>query len=965
MCLGRGQYDIVESSIREGISPISQIKGTNVEIYGPNTSPNSGDSPQLRVGNPIREKVANYSSINAVSGQILRAPNELIDEGEINIKFLGPNQIISETPRGFNDVFDVGDTLDLRGMPNITDVPTSRGSGTLINNLRIRVNVSSIDSRGMIYDLDGDPNPFEVGQVVSVLITGNKSDGDRASDLLVTQVRERPDDFLDVSWRSMTSSRLENNQIERYSTDGHRLTVRLQSTASLNFNRGDYKIASVGDSLITVETSGDDNESVNALFTAIGNYTASPEFVAAEVKAAGVKWVGPFSVRSSDALIHNFTAPNGLFKTDGQSETLINVDLTLESTPINSDGSKGTPEIETITLEGRIKEQQLIGLTHTTTPTDKTKDYEIRCKRDTNTDLGFQGSIVDNVTWRNAYSRRDISQTDFGDVTTIHARTIASDVLGLIKERKLNLLATRRVHDRAATNTLNANKRADAVISTLCQDPRIGSRASTEIDFDSLYGAISEAEAYFGTDKAVEISYTFDQTNLTFEETISSVAAAIFCTAYRAGSVIKFNFNRATEDSVMLFNSRNKTPGGEVRSAQYGIAGGNDGIELDWRDPDEDDTISTLHYPVDQSAIKPRKIETLGIRNRQQAWLHANRAWNRLRYQNRTVEFTATEEANLLTLGDRILVTDNTRTSSQDGQVESQTGLELTLSDDVDLSGTGPYYIFLQHTDKTVESIQVTAGGESNQVVLARAPKQTLSLEDVAFAKATYQIVEGTAATPEPYLVTEKSTTDNRTFSITAINYDAAYYIEDGVLLRLNAEQGFINDSAFGGGGNATGVVIEDGEYVVKASGNRGITFNPEVKLSGAYSVAVWVTLTANNGVVRLLNIPNRALIDIRSTGFGIQAAAGVDSFVTTTLDTNTRYHLVGTFDGTSASFYVDGEHVDAAANLNFTGAPASPVSVEVGGTSNSFTPCKFNNLRLYNRALSTQEARRLYDLEI
>jgi len=78
MCIGRGQYEVPELEIRDDTTRCVDIAGTSVEIYTPFTSPNSGDAPQLIIGSPINTRVLNTVRSNAVTGQVLRAPNDQI-----------------------------------------------------------------------------------------------------------------------------------------------------------------------------------------------------------------------------------------------------------------------------------------------------------------------------------------------------------------------------------------------------------------------------------------------------------------------------------------------------------------------------------------------------------------------------------------------------------------------------------------------------------------------------------------------------------------------------------------------------------------------------------------------------------------------------------------------------------------------------------------------------------------------
>src|SRR5690606_25490688 len=118
---------------------------------------------------------------------------------------------------------------------------------------------------------------------------------------------------------------------------------------------------------------------------------------------------------------------------------------------------------------------------------------------------------------------------------------------------------------------------------------------------------------------------------------LSMIAEAVYCKAYRRGSVLRLFFERQTEDSSLLFNHRNKVPGSEQRTDQFGNAEGNDGIEYQWIDPDNDAPV-TIYLPEDRSAVNPKRIESVGVRIYEQAYLHAWRAWNKIQFQDEVAE---------------------------------------------------------------------------------------------------------------------------------------------------------------------------------------------------------------------------------------------------------------------------------------------------------------------------------------
>ena len=375
----------------------------------------------------------------------------------------------------------------------------------------------------------------------------------------------------------------------------------------------------------------------------------------------------------------------------------------------------------------------------------------IRAIRLTDTILTSGVSVSDEIRWREAYGVSAIAQTHFGNITTVQSITHATPAALSLKQRKLNMLVTRNVPQYLGTGlgfgtALAPSRNAIDIFCFLALDPLVGNRTLAELDVDAMYATIAEIATYFGTDLCTHFSYTFDDANKSFEETAADIAAAIFCIAYRRGSLISLLFEKRTSDSTLLFNHRNKVPKSETRTVVFGSLNDYDGINLDYVDPaalnfpNVDSTV-TLYFPPDQSARNPQKITSVGIRNNVQAWIYGWRLYQKLMFQNTTVEFEATQEAASCVRMERIIVADNTRSDTQDGEVLSQAGFILTLSQPVKMDSDLTYVIYLQHYDDTVEAISITAGSAENKVVLATAPTLPCVVDDQSFAKTTYMIV--------------------------------------------------------------------------------------------------------------------------------------------------------------------------------------------------------------------------------
>lgn len=475
----------------------------------------------------------------------------------------------------------------------------------------------------------------------------------------------------------------------------------------------------------------------------------------------------------------NVVATNGCYQLDSSGNASA-VDVQLEAfiTPVNSDGSaRGEGTLYELVFPGDASKISL-GLTYRFV-LDTPGPATITLRRVSISPHSQQ--VSDSLQWKDLYGMTPVYQQHFGDVTTVYSMTRATAGALSVKERKLNLLVQRmlltRIPGTATFGALAPTNSVAPILYWIARDPQIGNRPAAEIDIDNLYNTAAAIASYFGTTKAAEFCYTFDSNNLTSEEMISAVAQAVFCFAYRQGNLLRLTFELLKTTSTMLFGHRNKVPGSENRSLSFGPANNFDCVQYDYVSPVDDAKI-TLYVP--SQGINPQKITSIGVRNYVQAYCQAWRAWNKLMYGNTSVEFTALQEAEILLQADRILVADNTRSGTQDGEVVSQNVLELFLSQPVVFAPGKSYRIILQGIDGLTESIAIAPGSSSYHVLLSVAPTVALSLTENASVRTLYWVVANDDVRPQAFLVNKREPGANSfTHKITAINYSDNYYARD------------------------------------------------------------------------------------------------------------------------------------------------------------------------------------------
>jgi len=759
---------------------------------------------------------------------------------------------------------------------------------------------------------------------------------------------------VNPDWSKLTQ--YPNNRTE-YDTSS--ISRPTSAGAGINLN-GNYTALSVSSTAIVLNNPALVNAAWTNLASLPGGHT---DYVSPSLSRNSDSWIGPFIVDLDDTteVLANFVALQGLYtlsKKKGKQAAL-SVGVELEVTPVNSnDAAIGPAELFPGTLVGDNKLRTTVGLSLRVSPTS-TGRCSVRVRRTTPTpDDDDYGAVVDEVKWETCYGLAPVEEEEFGDMTTVHTRTVATPGALAVKERKLNMRVTRRLPQRVSGSTFGPPAATDSVadiIAALCLDPYIGRRSPGEVDFDSIYDTVAEVVDYFGTPLAGQFGYTFDDTDTSFEETLGIVASTIFCRAYRQGSVIRLTFERATEDSTLIFNARNTMPGTQTRTVRFGPLDDHDGVELDYTDPD-DGAALTFAIPPDGTATSPRSLEVVGVRSYLLAYWQAWRAWNKVRYQNTAVELEATQEASLVIPQDRVLIADRTRPNVLQGEVEAEDGTTLKLSHLAPITGDG-WTIFLQHVDETVEALGAVAGVDSYHVELSAAPRMALSVDAENFARATYMLVPEDDVQTRAFLVSEREPNSNFTETVRAINYSFLYYQHDELVLWFPFTDGnFYDDGPYIHDGSPSGTlstVADTTRNKVVASCGGGTLAVPGFTIPASYTKAAWVKATSLGSDRAILDAVN-ASDSFRFAGTNLRAQHGGTSLETPWPTDGEWHHAAVAYDADSGetTLFVDGLP-EAEGTLPARTPAAQQAFASLQG--------RVDDLRVWKRALSPTELRAVF----
>lgn len=779
MAIGRGYYQIHDC--RDGDTPAGAINGVSVSIYEPGI-PLVGDTAFYRIGQVFSSLPLSVKKSASINGQTLQPPSDRVLSDEDNNAgiYFTTGGVINRKNTGINftSYFKVGDAINIQGAAYGVKDAILSGTATV--------------KPGGIITIQSSENVPDYASFQGILLTG------ATFEIIVETIDPETEEVLSTEsvFRDLSGQYDISSITRAVSGTGYLYTITLYQPKNTNFNwefvaqnhtvaagislnkssnsvvlDGAYTISSITSSTITLATPSSINPDWLKIPDLLGGTTYNL-VSSVDLDLVTDKWVGWFDVEFDDPTeaIFNFYFPQGLYNMTSKGKVGEGfVEITIQYRYL------GEATVYTRKhYEYRNGNKDTFGITIREVLRGYGEGISFRIAK---TRQKSGNSPVTECKVKDVYLAAQTDKTSYPGVTVIRSRTVATDGALSVKERKLNCLVTRKLMVDG-TGALQATRDAGQALINMALDQYIGRRSSTEIDIPQIKSEIQKIKTYFGSNAPAEFCYTFDDDNLSFEEQAAMVASACFSETYRYGNKLRLKFEGPQENSVLLFNHRNKVPGSEKRTYNLGIDKDYDGVELEYTSPDDDLRV-TYAIPENGSARNPLKITTSGIRNHAVAKTRAWREWNKLRFQTESVEFDALDESNLLVRNDRILVADNTSIKTQDGEVEAVDGLVLTLSQDVVMQDGVDYYIHLQLKDATVDMIQCLPGEYMNQVILTRAPLQPLVVTEDRYIKTVYQIVAAQDTSNHAFLLTEASPNDEMTNRLTCINYDARYYEED------------------------------------------------------------------------------------------------------------------------------------------------------------------------------------------
>ena len=783
LCIGTGYFDIKQADIKEGETPVNTIEGASLSVYKPNQSLLS-PAPQIKIGEAFDTVPLVTKQVSSIDGkQTLLSPNSnllVADKVTVASNTLGLqnsyyvfnknewNPVISSFLPKIGNVavdpawyFNTGEKIIINGLQfgaaqdeaisgntdvDMTGVLTisSKKDIALVNNFK-KIRVSSL--------LVNDPAKGQIDLAGEFAVSNITKSG--SADVWFYEVT-LADGFKDVNSNYLLMT---DNAVSVISA------VLTDNTSNIDLD-GTYTIANIADRKITLVNPA----SINPNWNRLGELTAQQisDFADKKVSIAGTKdnYVGWYYAGNKDSIgmMLNFVAQNGIYQGDRAKQVAIRVEyqMVVDGVPTGEIYKHGE------VMQGVANNRNSIGLT-INKRLPHAGQFRFRVKRDN--DNGNAADLIDDVTFESAYSYYESTKTAYPLDTVVRLRRLA--IGSGTNASELNMIVARRIN---TANGFVATSNFADIVTAMATDSYIGRMQANEVDTASLKAVLNEVMNYFGTDKAAEFNYTFDDTNASYQEMVAFVAEAVFCNARRENGQHYFAFERQTANSLLLFNHRNMKPESLTVSEAFGIKDNHDGVELKWRNPDDNYAEAVIKLP-DSLRTNYKTIETRGVTNKSQAWFIANRAWNKLKYGRKAIEFGAYGEADLMTRMDRIAVVDSTVPILCAGEIETHDNLIVSLDyplPSLDLTGLT---IHLQLKNGVVDVIDIASIIDEYTVQLARIPMQPLVVDGVTHT--TFAITKSNSSGFDAYLVEEKNASSMFESSITATKYDDRYYQND------------------------------------------------------------------------------------------------------------------------------------------------------------------------------------------
>jgi hypothetical protein len=209
-------------------------------------------------------------------------------------------------------------------------------------------------------------------------------------------------------------------------------------------------------------------------------------------------------------------------------------------------------------------------------------------------------------------------------------------------------------------------------------DPATCNYMPAQVDWE----AVLEVQAALDAMGEGEFNGIFDRV-MSADEQLVQIARKARALVFRSNGRVVFARDDRKVNVSALFNRRNRIvdAGSTGLGLRFPGPDDNDAVEIMWLDADNDYKQRTYTYPEGSTPANPLRLDLLGATSWHEVYRRARYEYALLRYRRRTQPLRVTEEAQLLTLLDRVAVVQPWHEGVIGGEVLESLGLNRFLLD--------------------------------------------------------------------------------------------------------------------------------------------------------------------------------------------------------------------------------------------------------------------------------------------
>ena len=502
---------------------------------------------------------------------------------------------------------------------------------------------------------------------------------------------------------------------------------------------------------------------------------------------------GPFTVpdEAVDEIWIDIQAPKGLQLIDGVDRNTVIVDFDITIQEINNSGTPiGAADVRTRTIQDNTQDPRFYTFKFIPAALTTGTKYEVTVERTSNTVNDSTKQIFDLTKWTRLAGITDISEADYGDVTTSLVTRKATEQATSIQQDKINVLVERKLNQILSNGSLSGAKIttsrfSDAVVQHLFDAGKPLSEIDT-LELYDLWDSFSNGDPIYGNELG-QFAWTFSSANTPVAAEIDTILNAARCMQYREGNLMRFVRDDIRPDSVAVFNARVKAPAGESKVVKFFKPGDHDGVELRWIEADTNDP-KTILLPAPNGGSNNLKVDAAGIKKYKQAWNRTQYELDRLTLQrvNVSTSINYVGGAGILPrINDRIDNVDGTNVSAQGGEIIDFTGLIVETNQEVIFSGPGNATVVLRSSSGTISTpLAATMRVDGrNGFVLAAAPPFPLfkrdGVDQVGMIYSAFTGIDGSNHNANAYLIAKMDPKEDGYIRMVLVNYREEIYDAD------------------------------------------------------------------------------------------------------------------------------------------------------------------------------------------